>query len=73
MLRSEIRAVVACDIFSNPPLETEPNELFDVVSACFCLEACVSTLSDYKKVVGKLAMLIKPGGFCIGLMSEEES
>ena len=64
LLRSQIKAIIACDITQDYPLRIK-QEPFDIVSTSLCLEAACKSYDEYKKAVKKLGSLLKLGGFMI--------
>ena len=72
LLCSQIKAIIACDITQDYPLETK-QEPFDIVSTSLCLEAACKSYDEYKTAVKKLGSLLKPGGFMIMTAVESET
>lgn len=72
LLRSQIKAIIACDITQEYPLMIK-QEPFDIVSTSLCLEAACKSYDEYKTAVKKLGSLLKPGGFMIMTAVERET
>ena len=74
MLRNKMKYIFRGDITADFILDsTLPVELYDIISCNFCSECVAKTKEEYSLFIGKLANLLKPGGFLISLVSLEES
>jgi hypothetical protein len=62
-LRAVVTKIVPCDLYQNPPVET--NQLYDVVSAHYCLDAVTDDKDEWHRHIQKMKALLKPGGTCI--------
>ena len=72
LVRNQIKAIIACDIFQEYPLEKK-QEPFDIVSTSLCLEAACKSYDDYKMAVKKLGKLLKLNGLVMITAVEGET
>ena len=72
LIHSRIKAIIACDIFQEYPLEIK-QEPFDIVSTSLCLEAACKSYNEYKTAVKKLGKLLKLGGLMMIAAAECET
>ena len=62
-LRKAIKAVVPCDITTDPPLPPEyMGPQYDLVTSILCLESACQSKDAYREAVSRLYHLVKPGG-----------
>ena len=62
LMRKVIKAVVPCDVNSDPPIPMQYVDQYDVVTAFLCLMSACSTREDYMAALVKMSALLKPGG-----------
>ena len=62
LLRKVIKAVVPCDVHSDPPISTDYVSQYDIVTEFNCLPAACTTKEEYLAAMFRLCALVKPGG-----------
>ena len=62
LVRKVIKAVVPCDVNSDPPIPTEYVGEYDIVTSFLCLVCACATEEDYVAALVRLHALLKPGG-----------
>jgi len=62
LVREVVKAVVPCDINSDPPIPTEYVDQYDIVTDFLCLLCACATREDYVAALVRLCALLKPGG-----------
>ncbi len=72
-MRKVVKAVVPCNIFEEKPIEQGYEGPYDVISSCFCLEGCITTVEEYAAGIKRLSSLLKPGGRLVIYTSEREN
>jgi len=70
LVRKVIKAVVSCDVNSDPPIPTCYVDQYDVITDFFCLSAACATKEDYLAGLVRLCALLKPGGKMVLLVGE---
>lgn len=58
-IRNAVTRVLACDVFQTPPVETD--QLYDVVTAHYCLDAVTDSKEAWYENILKMKALLKPG------------
>ena len=61
-LRKAIKAVVPCDITSDPPIAKDFEGPYDVVMSMLCIENGCLTQEEYKTAIKRISTLVKRGG-----------
>ena len=62
LVRKVIKAVVPCDVNSDPPIPAEYVDQYDIVTDFLCLVSACATKEDYVAALVRLCDLLKPGG-----------
>jgi len=62
LMRKVIKAVVSCDVLSDPPIPTQYVDQYDIVTEFLCLPAACATKEEYIAALFRLCALVKPGG-----------
>ena len=62
LVRKVIKAVVPCDVNSDPPIPAEYVDEYDIVTSFLCLICACATEDDYVAALVRLCALLKPGG-----------
>ena len=62
LVREVIKAVVPCDVNSDPPIPAEYVDEYDIVTSFLCLICACATGEDYVAALVRLCSLLKPGG-----------
>jgi len=70
-MRKCITSVIPCDIHNEEPLFISVEELFDVASAHFCLEAASGTIDEFLYCLRNVLRVITPDGFFIASLLKE--
>ena len=70
LVRKVIKAVVPCDVHSDPPIPTQYVNQYDIVTDILCLPAACATKEDYLAGLVKLCALLKPGGKVVLFVGE---
>ena len=65
LVRKVIKAVVPCDVNSDPPIPAEYVDQYDIVTAFLCLICACATKEDYVAALVRLCALLKPGGMIV--------
>ena len=71
LLRSRLN-IIPCDITQERPLGAYESK-FDIIWTSLCLEAACHSYEQYKMAVKKLVAMLKPKGFLVMLVVEEET
>ena len=62
LMRKVIKAVVPCDVNSNPPIPMQYVDQYDIITTFLCLISACATREDYMAALVRLCALLKPGG-----------
>ena len=62
LVRKLVKAVVHCDITQEPPIQSDYDQLYDVVICCLVLEGTASISEEYAANFQRLGKLVKRGG-----------
>ena len=65
LVRKVIKAVVPCDVHSDPPIPADYVSQYDIVTEYLCLPAACTTKEDYTAALFRLCALVKPGGVIV--------
>ena len=65
LVRKVIKAVVPCDVHSDPPIPTQYVNQYDIVTEFACLPASCTTKEEYQAALFRLCALVKPGGMIV--------
>jgi len=65
LVRKVIKAVVPCDVNSDPPIPAEYVDQYDIVTSFLCLLDACATEDDYVAALVRLCALLKPGGMIV--------
>ena len=71
LVRNVIKAVVPCDVNSNPPIPTQYVDQYDIITAFLVLVAACATEKDYVAALVRLHALLRPGGKIVLYTSEK--
>ena len=63
LVRKLVKAVVHCDITQEPPIQSDYDQLYDVVICCLVLEGATHSSEEYAAGISRLGKLVKKGGF----------
>ena len=72
MLREKVKAVVPCDITTDPPIPQEYMRQYDIVQSILCLQAACQTKEECLAGIARMAPLVKPGGKIILYFVDQE-
>ena len=72
LVRKVIKAVVPCDVNSDPPIPAEYVDEYDIVTSFLCLLDACATEEDYDAALVRLCALVKPGGTIVLYTLEDE-
>ena len=64
-VRKLVKDVVHCDITKDPPIESEYDELYDVVICCLVLEGVSQSHNAYVANTSRISRLVKPNGLML--------
>ena len=65
LVRKVIKAVVPCDVHSDPPIPTQYVNQYDIITEFSCLPAACTTKEEYLAALFRLCALVKPGGMIV--------
>ena len=57
-VRTLVKAVVKCDIWMDPPIQSGYEGPYDVILSSLCLECACTSLEEYEVAVTKLSTLL---------------
>ena len=67
-----IKAVVSCEVNSNPPVSPQYVNQYHVITDFLCLVGACATTEDYMAALVKLHVLLKSGGKIVLYTSERQ-
>ena len=70
LVRKVVKAVVPCDVNSDPPIPAQYVDQYDIITAFLVLAAACATQEDYVAALVRLHALLKPGGAIVLYASE---
>jgi len=62
LVHKVVKAVVPCDVRSDPPIPSQYVDQYDIVTEFLCLPAACATKEEYIAALFQLCALVKPGG-----------
>ena len=72
LVRKVVKAVVPCDVNSDPPIPPQYVDQYDIVTDFLCLVSSCATTEDYVAALVRLHALLKPGGKIVLYTPEKE-
>ena len=70
LVRKVIKAVVPCDVNSDPPIPAQYVDQYDIITSFLVLGSACATQEDYVAALVRLHALLKPGGAIVLYASE---